>query len=110
MEYCKSHLRNIAKWSRIYPKLRVLAKTILGIIMYIIYGISYRLFIEYRKKNTEASVVASKETGLEVNADETEYMVMSQDRNAEWSHNIRIDNSSFERIEEFEYLGTVLTN
>jgi len=29
------------------------------------------------KKNTEALVVASKEIGLEVNADKTVYMVMS---------------------------------
>jgi hypothetical protein len=36
-------------------------------------------------------------TGLEVNADKTEYMVMSQDQNAGRSHNINIDNSSFER-------------
>jgi hypothetical protein len=34
------------------------------------------------KKNAEALVVASKETGLEVNADETNYMVMSRDKNA----------------------------
>ena len=34
------------------------------------------------KKNKEASVVISKETGLEVNADKTKYMVMSQDQNA----------------------------
>jgi hypothetical protein len=32
------------------------------------------------KKNTEALVVARKETGLEVNADKTKYMVMSQIR------------------------------
>jgi len=47
--------------------------------------------------------VASKEIGLEVNADETVYMVMSQDQNARQSHNIKIDNSSFERVEEFIY-------
>jgi hypothetical protein len=29
------------------------------------------------EKNTEALVVASKQTGLEVNADKTKYMVMS---------------------------------
>jgi len=29
------------------------------------------------KKNTEAVVVASKETGLEVNADKTNYMVLT---------------------------------
>ena len=34
------------------------------------------------KKNAEALLVASKETGLEVNADETNYMVMSRDKNA----------------------------
>jgi hypothetical protein len=34
------------------------------------------------KKNTEASIVASKETGLEVNAEKTKYMVMSRDQNA----------------------------
>ena len=34
------------------------------------------------KKNAKALVAASKETGLEVNADKTKYMVMSQDQNA----------------------------
>ena len=43
--------------------------------MYIIYGISYRLLVESRKKNTDALVVASKESGLEVNADKIKYMV-----------------------------------
>jgi len=42
------------------------------------------------KKNTEALVVASKETGLEANADKTtrKYMVMSRDQNAGRSQNI----------------------
>jgi len=34
------------------------------------------------KKNVDAFVVASKETGLEVNADKTKYMVKSRDQNA----------------------------
>jgi hypothetical protein len=54
--------------------------------------------------------VASKESGLEVNTDKTEYMVMSRDRNAGRSHNVKIDNCSFERVEEFKYLGTNLAN
>jgi hypothetical protein len=33
-----------------------------------------------RKENVEALVVASKETGLGVNADKTKYMVMSRDK------------------------------
>ena len=37
-------------------------------------------------------------------------MVMSQDQNAGRIHSVRIDNSSFERVEEFKYLGTTLTN
>ena len=51
------------------------------------------------KKNAKALVVASKETGLEVNADETKYMVMSRDQDAGRSHSIKTDNSSFERVE-----------
>jgi len=31
------------------------------------------------RKNTQALQVASKETGLEVNAEETKYMIMSRD-------------------------------
>ena len=55
-------------------------------------------------------VVASKETGLEVNADKTKYMVMSRDQNAGPSHNIKNDNSFFEGVEEFKYMGTTLKN
>jgi len=62
------------------------------------------------KKNTEALIVSSKETGLGVNADKTKHMVMSQDQNAGQSHRMNIDKSSFERVEEFKYLGTTLTN
>jgi len=50
------------------------------------------------KKNAEDLVVASKETGLEVYADKTKYMVMSPDQNAGQCHNIDNDDSSFERV------------
>ena len=62
------------------------------------------------KVKVEALVVARKESGLEVNADKTKYMVMPQDQNAGRSHNIKTNNSSFERVEEFKYLGTTLIN
>jgi len=55
-------------------------------------------------------VIASRETGLEVNADKTKNMAMSRDQNAGRSHDIKIDNSCFERVEQFRYLGTALTN
>ena len=55
-------------------------------------------------------VVATKEIGLEVNADKTKYMVMPRDRNAGRGHSVKIDNSSIERVEEFKYLGTTITD
>jgi len=58
------------------------------------------------KKNTETLVVASKETGLEENADKSKYMVMSGGQNSGRSDTI--GNSSHERVEEFKYLGTTL--
>jgi hypothetical protein len=62
------------------------------------------------KKNTDAFVFTSKETGIELNTGTTKYMVMSRDQNAGQSHNIEIDNNSFERVEEFKYLGKTLKN
>ena len=58
----------------------------------------------------EALVAAAREIGLEVSADKTKYMVMSQDQNAERIHSVRVDNSTSERVEEFKYLGITLTN
>jgi hypothetical protein len=52
------------------------------------------------KENTETLVVASKESGLEANADKTKYMVMSRVKNA--TRSLKIDSSSFERMEEFK--------
>ena len=37
-------------------------------------------------------------------------MVMSRDRNAGRGQSVKIDSSSIERVEEFKYLGTTLTN
>jgi len=62
------------------------------------------------KENEEALVAATREIGLEVSTDKTKYMVMSRDQNAGRIHSVRIDNSTFSRVEEFKYLGTTLTN
>ena len=62
------------------------------------------------KENVEALLVATKEIGLEVNADKTKYMVMSRVRNAGRGHSVKIANSSVERVEEFKYVGTTLTD
>ena len=52
----------------------------------------------------------SKEIELEGNADRTKYMVMFRDQNAGRNRSMKTDNSSFERVEEFKYLGTTLKN
>jgi hypothetical protein len=58
------------------------------------------VYIPYIKEN-ESLLVASKENVLEVNADKTKYMVMSQDQTAWRSHSMKIDNSCFERVEQY---------
>jgi len=62
------------------------------------------------KENAEALVAATREIILEVSAGKIKYVVMSRDQNAGRIHSVRTDNSTFERVEEFKYLGTTLTN
>jgi len=64
------------------------------------------------KEKEEALVVASKQSGIKVNVDKTKYMIVSRDQNAGRNHSMKIDNSSFERVEEFRYsyLGKTLTH
>ena len=57
------------------------------------------------KENAEALVVVSMETGQQVNADKCKYMVKIR-----MQDEVTIDNSSFERVEEFKYSVTNLTN
>jgi len=62
------------------------------------------------KENAEVLVAATKEIGLEVSADKTKYMVMSRDQIAGRIQSVSIDNSTYERVEEFKYLGKIFTN
>jgi hypothetical protein len=61
-------------------------------------------------KNTEALLIASKEIGLEVNAEKTKYMVMTRDQNAGQNGNIQISNKLFEILEQLKYLEKTQTN
>jgi hypothetical protein len=47
------------------------------------------------KKNIKFLVFASKQIGLEINADTSKYIVLSQDQDAARSVNIKIENISF---------------
>jgi hypothetical protein len=60
------------------------------------------------KENAEALLEARKETGLEVNAEKTRYMVISRDQHRGQNHDIKIGNKLFERVEEFKYLITTV--
>ena len=60
------------------------------------------------KEKIKSLLATSKEIGLEVIADKTEYMDMFHDQNAGRTQNMRIENRSFERVEQFKYLGTIL--
>jgi hypothetical protein len=62
------------------------------------------------KGNSETLLEASRDIGLEINAEKTKYMIMSRHPNSGQNQNIRIANESFENVEKFRYLGTTLSN
>jgi hypothetical protein len=53
------------------------------------------------EKDTETLIGASKEVGLEVNANKTKYMLMSLHQNARKNRNIKTANRYFENVEKF---------
>jgi len=44
-------------------------------------------------------VFTIKEIGVEVDAEKTKYMVMSQDQHARPNHDVKLENKFFERVE-----------
>jgi hypothetical protein len=62
------------------------------------------------KENSESLLEASRDIGLEINAERTKYMIMSRHLNSGQNQNIRIANEAFEKVVKFKYLGTTLTN
>jgi hypothetical protein len=62
------------------------------------------------KLHKETLLEASRDVGLEINAEKTKYMIMSRHPYSGQNQNIRIANESFERVTKFKYLGTTLTD
>jgi hypothetical protein len=62
------------------------------------------------KENTETLLEASRDIGLEINAEKTKYMIMSHHLNSGQNQNIRTDNKLFENVAKFKYLGMMLVN
>jgi hypothetical protein len=62
--------------------------------------------IDTIKKNIDALLGASKEVGLEVNAEKTKCVLMSRSQKTGQKHGIKIANRSFEDVAKFKYLGT----
>jgi hypothetical protein len=66
--------------------------------------------IDTMNKNTDILYEASKEVGLEVNAEKTRYVLLSHHQNAKQNRHIKIANRLFENVAQFKCLGMIVTN
>jgi hypothetical protein len=68
------------------------------------------LFLQYCDGSQQTLIDANKEVCLEVNTEETKYMLLSHHQNAEQNHDISIENRCFKNVAQFRYLGTMIAN
>jgi hypothetical protein len=66
--------------------------------------------IDTIKKNTETLTDPNKEVGLEINVEETKYMLLSRHHNVGQNRDIKIANRLFRNVSQFKYLGKRVTN
>jgi hypothetical protein len=66
--------------------------------------------IDTIQKNTGTLTDASKEVGLEIDAEKTKYMLLSCHQNAGQNWDIQIANRLSENVSQFKYLGMPVTD
>jgi hypothetical protein len=62
------------------------------------------------KESTETLIDAGKEVGIEVNVERNKYMLLSRHQNVGQNRDVKIANSSFENVSQFNYLGITVIN
>jgi hypothetical protein len=65
--------------------------------------------INTTKDFIETLLEATRDVGLEINAENTKYMIMFRHQNSGQNQNIRTVNESFENVAKFKYLETTPT-
>jgi hypothetical protein len=65
--------------------------------------------IDTVKKCTQSLIDASKEVGLEINAQKAKYMLLSRHQDAGQNHDRKISNRCFENVAQFKHMGTTVT-
>jgi hypothetical protein len=61
------------------------------------------------QSNTDTLVAACREIGLQVNVEETKYMITSRNAEEEGNRNMTINNETIEKVNKFKYLGAYIT-
>jgi hypothetical protein len=62
--------------------------------------------INTKMKNNEILIDSSKVVGVEVNTENTKYMLLSRHQNAGQNHDVKRVIRSFQNVAQFKYLGT----
>jgi hypothetical protein len=62
------------------------------------------------KENTQTLIDDFKEVSLEINTEETKYILLPRHQNTGQNHDIKIANRCFENVSQSRYSGTTVTN
>jgi hypothetical protein len=62
------------------------------------------IIIDTIKRNTQTLITASKEVGLELNAEQTKYISLSRHQNARKNHELKMAKRRFEKEAGFKYI------